>query len=77
MIRTQVYLTEKQRKELSDIAKTTKRKQSELIREAIDLFISHSGRKHRNSVLDKVAGLWKSRSDIPDFHETRAAWDRD
>ncbi len=36
MFRTQIYLTEHQCSELAAIAKTTGKKQSELIREAVD-----------------------------------------
>ena len=36
MIRTQIYLTEKQRNQLNAIAKVAGKNQSELIREAID-----------------------------------------
>ena len=61
MVRTQIYLTERQRDELAAIAKTAGKKQSELIREA---------------VLREAAGIWKDRTDLPDFKATRAEWDR-
>lgn len=40
MIRTQVYLTDQQRSELALLSKSKGKKQSELIREAIDQFIA-------------------------------------
>ena len=39
MIRTQIYLTEQQRAELSILSEIQGKKQSELIREAIDILI--------------------------------------
>ena len=39
MVRTQIYLTQSQRDELKAIARTAGKKQSELIREAIDRLI--------------------------------------
>ena len=39
MVRTQIYLTDHQREELAAIAKTIGKKQSELIREAVDRLI--------------------------------------
>jgi len=39
MVRTQIYLTERQRDELAGIAMTAGKKQSEVIREAVDRFI--------------------------------------
>ncbi|MBN1471229.1 MAG: hypothetical protein JW925_05580 [Syntrophaceae bacterium] len=76
MVRTQIYLTENQRKELATIAKTFGKKQSELIRDAIDRLIDQAGRGHREFVLRKAAGIWKDRKDLPDFNSIRSEWDR-
>ncbi len=76
MVRTQIYLTERQRDELAAIAKTAGKKQSELIREAVDRLIDQSGRSRREAVLREAAGIWKGRKDLPDFKATRAEWDR-
>jgi hypothetical protein len=76
MVRTQIYLTERQRDELAAIAKTVGKKQSELIREAVDRLIDHSGRSRRQAVLRETAGIWKDRKDLPGFRATRAGWDR-
>jgi len=76
MVRTQIYLTKRQRNELAAIAKTTGKKQSELIREAIDRLIDQGGRSRRKAVLRMAAGIWKDRTDLPDFREVRAEWDR-
>ena len=71
MVRTQIYLTERQRDELAAIAKTAGKKQSELIREAVDRLIDQSDRSRREAVLSEVAGIWKDRKDLPDFKATR------
>lgn len=76
MIRTQIYLTDKQRTELSVIAKNLGKKQSEIIREAIDRLIDQSGRNRRESALQEAAGIWKNRKDLPDFRTLRSEWDR-
>ncbi|MFA5905519.1 MAG: CopG family transcriptional regulator [Desulfobacula sp.] len=76
MVRTQIYLTEHQRDELAAIAKSIGKKQSEFIREAIDQLIHQTGGGHRESVLRKAAGIWKNRTDLPDFDEIRSEWDR-
>jgi hypothetical protein len=76
MVRTQIYLTERQRDELAAIAKTAGKKQSALIREAIDRFIDQAGRSWREAVLREAAGIWKDRTDLPDFKAMRAEWDR-
>ena len=76
MVRTQVYLTRKERDELAALAKATGKKQSELIREAVDRLIQQSAAKRRTAVLDRAAGLWKGRDDLPDSRSLRAQWDR-
>ena len=76
MVRTQIYLTERQRNELAAIARAGKRKQGDLIREAVDRLIDQEGRGRREKVLREVAGIWKNRTDLPGFKATRAGWDR-
>ncbi len=76
MVRTQIYLTEHQRNELAAIAKTAGKKQSQLIREAIDRLIEQAGRSRREAALREAAGIWKDRTDLPDFKAMRAEWDR-
>jgi len=76
MVRTQIYLTKRQREELNAIAKTAGKKQSELIREAVDRLIDESRWSRRETVLREAAGIWKDRKDLPDFRGMRADWDR-
>ncbi len=71
MVRTQIYLTERERNGLEDIAKATGKKQSELIREALDHFLELRRGDRRTSVLDEAAGMWRDRSDLPDFGAAR------
>jgi predicted DNA-binding protein len=77
MVRTQIYLTDHQREELAAIAKTIGKKQSELIREAVDRLIDEEGYTRRKAILQEAAGIWKDRDDLPDFRGTRSEWDRD
>ena len=76
MVRTQIYLTERQRDELAAMAKSAGKKQSELIREAIDRLIDDSSQRTRREALDSLAGMWKNRTDLPDFAAMRSSWDR-
>ena len=77
MLRTQVYLTERQHEKLSQIAKTRGKKQSELIREAVDNLIDQVSPDIQKAILSEAAGMWKDRSDIPDVHRIRTEWDRE
>ena len=76
MIRTQIYLTDKQRTEIAAIAKNTGKKKSEIIREAIDRLIDQAGQNQKKATLREAAGIWKNRDDLPDFRAIRSEWDR-
>lgn len=76
MVRTQIYLTERQRTELAVMSKLSGKKQSELIRDAVDRLIDEAAQSRRETVLRRAAGIWKDRTDLPDFKALRAQWDR-
>lgn len=76
MVRTQLYLTEKERQGLATLARATGKKQSELIREAVDHLIEQSSTQRRRAAFKRAAGMWKDRKDLPDFRSLRNEWDR-
>jgi len=75
MIRTQIYLTEEEQKALRAIANSQDATQSEVIREAIDLYIVGYKQSNRLQLLREARGIWADREDI-DAHELRAEWNR-
>ena len=76
MVRTQIYLTDEEREVLAVLATKRGKKQSELIREAVDRLIQESSQEYRKAVLAEAAGMWKDRTDLPDLQAMRKEWDR-
>jgi hypothetical protein len=76
MVRTQIYLTEEEQAALSTLSAATGKAKSELIRQAVDSLLAQTSKVRRDAVLDRVAGLWKDRDDLPDFTALRKEWDR-
>ncbi len=77
MVRTQVYLTEEQDRGLKGLAASSGRRQSELIREAIDRLLADSGPKDLREALDAVKGIWADRDDLDELYgDLRAGWER-
>ena len=76
MIRTQIYLTKHEKIGLKKISASCNKKQSELIRMAIDSLIEKNGKTGRKEILEKTAGSWKNRQDLGEILALRNKWDR-
>lgn len=61
MIRTQIYITEEEKRKLRKLAEYSGRKQSELVRNAIDAFLAHASASTSRDVLRTCRGMWKDR----------------
>jgi metal-responsive CopG/Arc/MetJ family transcriptional regulator len=75
MIRTQIYLTEEEHNGISELARVTRRRQSELIRQAIDEYLTRKKPEDKLSRIRRAKGIWKNRTDL-DLSEIRANFDR-
>lgn len=69
MIRTQVYLTTKEKKTLTQLSKQTGRSQSELIREAIEMLYATTQKQNKDRLerLRASFGMWEDRTDLDEF----------
>ena len=77
MLRTQIYLTEEESAGVTALAEATGKKQSEIIREAIDDSLDKNRPAALAAAIGRCAGLWKDREDLPDFAAARRSFDRD
>lgn len=77
MLRTQVYLTDDQDRGLKQMAAATGKKQSELIREAVDGYLAESKPDDWREALEAVRGMWADRDDLDDLvRDLRSGWER-
>ena len=77
MHRTQIYLTETQRKALQSITRRLGRTQSDLIRSAVESTIERQAAEGRIECLRKGHALWQGRREVPSFAALRQELDRD
>lgn len=75
MIRTQIYLTEDEHQGIGELAKATKKGQSELIRQAIDEYLVRAKPEDKLAKIRQAKGMWKDRDDL-DLAHIRSDFDR-
>nr|VFJ59508.1 MAG: hypothetical protein BECKDK2373B_GA0170837_108315 [Candidatus Kentron sp. DK] len=79
MTQRQVHLTETQQNTLAFLAHERGGEQTDLIREAVDSFLAQQPARRtggRPMALNRLAGIWRDRTDLPDFNALRREWDR-
>ena len=76
MIRTQIYLTREEKAGLDSVALASGKRQSEIIRTAVDDLLARQGTINKPEILDEIAGIWATRRDVPDIRKMRTGWRR-
>lgn len=76
MHRTQIYLTDEQIRTVKLLAARSGLKQSEVIRKALDEFISGHCLQDWKAEVMSATGVWAERDDLPDFSKLRDELDR-
>ena len=74
MVRTQIYLTEEEKKGLESVSSLKGVSQSDLIRQAIDDLLARTGKINKAQIIGEIAGIWENRDDLPDVREMRTGW---
>jgi hypothetical protein len=79
MVRTQIYLDEKQKAELDRLSVERRVTVSDLIRQAVDQFLG-KGRANIEIALENSFGVWKDRDDVGEarahVRKIRREWDK-
>jgi predicted DNA-binding protein len=76
MLETQISLTEQIENALSEISQRTGKPVSELIHEAIEIFVSENQQINRRALMQKARGIWADREDVKSIESIRKEWDR-
>ena len=76
MIRTQIYLTEEEKKGLESLSSLKGVSQSDLIRQAIDDLLARTNKVDKTEIIEDMAGIWGKRDDLPDIREMRTRWSK-
>jgi hypothetical protein len=76
MVRKQIYVTQRQDRQLKRLASRTRKSAAAIIREAIDNHLRNGSESERAQIIKETAGLWKDRTDLPDFAALRREFDR-
>ncbi len=76
MHRTQVYLTDVERKALLSLSSKTGKSQSQLLRDAVDSYIENINLISRAEAFENAKGMWKNRNDLPNLKKLRKEFDR-
>jgi predicted transcriptional regulator len=76
MVTAQITLTDQESMALRAIAQQLGKTEDELIREAVEQFITQFRQAHRRALLEQARGMWKDRTDLPVVETLRREFDR-
>jgi metal-responsive CopG/Arc/MetJ family transcriptional regulator len=76
MVEADIALTAQERDALDEISQRTGKTHSELIHEAVEIFISEFQIVDRRALMQKAKGIWKDRQDLPTLEDLRREWNR-
>jgi predicted transcriptional regulator len=72
----QITLTDTAAQALSELARQSGKTRDDLLREAVEQFLTRHRTPDRLGLLRQGRGLWKDRADLPSLQDLRAEMDR-
>ncbi|MFN8496905.1 MAG: CopG family transcriptional regulator [Anaerolineae bacterium] len=76
MITTSISLTEEEETALRVMAEESGKTPDELVREVVEQFLAEHKLEYRRALRRQAAGMWRDRTDLPDFASLRREFDR-
>ena len=76
MVTAQITLSNAEGEALQALTETTGKTQDALLHEAVRQFLGSTPPHDRLSLFRQARGIWKDRTDLPDFQALRAEMDR-
>jgi hypothetical protein len=76
MTAMQIHLDPAHVELLRTLAEKTGKPADTVVQEGLELMAESVRLEERRRVIDRVAGLWKDRDDLPDWEELRRSMDR-
>lgn len=77
MVEIAIKLSDQNHQELDQIARLTGMSEDQLVREAVDQFITKFHNGDRISSMRRAKGIWKDRQDMPALEDLRRESNRD
>ena len=71
MVTTSVSLTEQENAALADMSLQVGKSRDELLREAIEQYLSRHQPPQRKALMQQARGLWRDRDDLPSLEALR------
>jgi predicted transcriptional regulator len=72
----QIALTDATAQALAELAQQSGKSRDDLLREAVEQFLTRHRAQDRLHLLQQGRGLWKNRTDLPSLESLRAEMDR-
>ncbi len=76
MVTAQITLSSAEGEALQAMTQTTGKTQDALLHEAVRQFLGPTLPRDRLALVRQARGIWKDRTDLPDFRALRAEMDR-
>jgi predicted transcriptional regulator len=76
MASASINLSDEEQAALNELAQQTGKSTEELLHSAVQQMLLRRDTKNRRELLAQAKGMWRDRTDLPDYEELRREFDR-